>query len=81
MLCNTSRLLHRRACVVNGEKLGVDSRDEGKHTGKNDLRYVGKMMWMDERAQISPTPRMRLIDFCGGCDAGLRCRYCSSLFT
>jgi len=23
--------------VVDGKKLGVDSRDEGKHTGRNDL--------------------------------------------
>jgi len=27
----------------------VDSRDEGKHTGRNDLLFVEKMMWMDER--------------------------------
>ena len=36
-------------CVVDGEKPGVDSRDEGKHTGKNDLLFVEKMMWMDEQ--------------------------------
>jgi len=30
--------------VVDGEKPGVDSRDEGKHTGKNDLLFVEKMM-------------------------------------
>jgi len=35
--------------VVDGGKPRVDSRDEGKHTGKNDLLYVEKMMWMDER--------------------------------
>jgi len=35
--------------VVDGEKPGVDSRDEGKHTGKNDLLFVEKMMWMDEQ--------------------------------
>jgi len=35
--------------MVDGEKLGVDSRDEGKHSGRNDLLLVGKMMWMDER--------------------------------
>jgi len=34
--------------VVDGEKPGVDSRDEGKHTGKNDLLFVEKIMWMDE---------------------------------
>jgi len=35
--------------VVDGEKPGVNSRDEGKHTGKNDLLFVEKMMWMDEQ--------------------------------
>ena len=30
--------------MADGEKLGVDSRDEGKHTGRNDLLYVEKMM-------------------------------------
>jgi len=35
--------------VVDGEKPGVDSRDEGKHTGRNDMFLVEKMMWMDER--------------------------------
>ena len=35
--------------MVDGEKPGVDSRDEGKHTGKNDLLFVEKMMWMDEQ--------------------------------
>jgi len=30
--------------VVDEGKLGVDSRDEGKHTGKNDLLFVKKMM-------------------------------------
>jgi len=34
--------------VADGEKPGVDSRDEGKHTGRNDLLFVEKMMWMDE---------------------------------
>jgi len=34
--------------VVDGEKPGFDSRDEGKHTGKNDLLFVEKIMWMDE---------------------------------
>jgi len=28
---------------------GVDSRDDGKHTGRNDLLFVAKMMCMDER--------------------------------
>jgi len=35
--------------VVDGEKPGVDSRDEGKHIERNDLLFVEKMMWMDER--------------------------------
>ena len=35
--------------MVDEEKPGVDSRDEGKHTGRNDLLFVEKMMWMDER--------------------------------
>ena len=30
--------------MVDGEKQGVDSRDEGKHTGKNYLLFVEKMM-------------------------------------
>jgi len=35
--------------VVDGEKPGVDSRDEGKHTERNDLLFVEKMIRMDER--------------------------------
>jgi len=35
--------------VVDGEKPGVDSRVEGNHTGRNDLLFAEKMMWMDER--------------------------------
>jgi len=31
--------------VVDGGEPGVDSRDEGKHTEKNNL----EKMWMDER--------------------------------
>ena len=34
--------------MVNGGKPGVDSRDEGKHTGRNDLLFVEKMMWTSE---------------------------------
>jgi len=30
--------------VVDGEKPGVDSRDDGKDTGRNDLLFVEKMM-------------------------------------
>jgi len=32
--------------VVDGGEPGVDSRDEGKHAGRNDLLFVEKMMWM-----------------------------------
>jgi len=39
----------RDKCVVDGGKPGVDSRDEGKHTERNDLLFVKKMMCMDER--------------------------------
>ena len=39
----------RDQCVVDGGEQGVDSRDEGKHTGRNDLLFVEKMMWMGER--------------------------------
>jgi len=35
--------------VVHGGEPGVDSRDEGKHTGRNDLLFVEKMMWKGER--------------------------------
>jgi len=35
--------------MVDGGKLRVDSRDEGKHTGRNDLLFVEKMMQIDER--------------------------------
>ena len=34
---------------VDGGESGVDSRDERKHTGKNDLLFAEKMMWMGER--------------------------------
>ena len=39
----------RDQCMVDGGKPGVDFRDDGKHTGRNDLLFVEKMMWMDER--------------------------------
>ena len=35
--------------MVDREKPEVDSRDEGKHTGRNDLLFVEKMMCLDER--------------------------------
>jgi len=35
--------------VVDGGKPAVDSRDEGKHAGRNDLLFVEKMMWINER--------------------------------
>jgi len=30
--------------MVNRGKPGVDFRDEGKHTGRNDLLFIEKMM-------------------------------------
>jgi len=38
-----------RLVGIDGEKPGADSRDEGKHTGRNDLLTVEKMMWMDSK--------------------------------
>ena len=35
--------------MVDGGEPGVDSGDEGKHTGRNDLLFVEKMMRMAER--------------------------------
>ena len=37
--------------MVDGGKPGVDSRDEGKHIGRNDLLFLKKMMLMDESAR------------------------------
>jgi len=31
--------------VDDGKKPGVDSTDEGKHTRRNDLLFVEKMIW------------------------------------
>ena len=39
--------------MVDGGEPGVDSKDEGKHTGRNDLLFVEKMMWMGYRKQIA----------------------------
>ena len=33
-------------------KPGVDSRDERKHTRRNDLLFVEKITWMDQRVKI-----------------------------
>ena len=35
--------------MVDEGKPEVDSRDEEKHTGRNDLLFVEKMIRMDER--------------------------------
>ena len=35
--------------MVDEGKPEVGSSNEGKHTVKNDLLFVEKMMWMDER--------------------------------
>jgi len=37
-------LSQHASTVVDGEKPGVDSRDEEKHAGGNDLLFVEKMM-------------------------------------
>ena len=34
--------------MVDEGKPEFRSREEGKHTGRNDLLHVEKMMWMDE---------------------------------
>jgi len=39
--------------VVDGGKSGVDSRDEGRHTGRNDLLFVEKMIDVDGRASVT----------------------------
>ena len=36
-------------CMGDEGEPRVDSRDEEKHTGRNDLLFVEKMMWMGER--------------------------------
>ena len=41
--------LERDQCMVDGWKPRVSSRDEGKHTGRNDLLFAEKMMWVGER--------------------------------
>ena len=44
--------------MVDGGKPGVGSGDEGKHTGRNDLLFVEKMMWMDERVRSKDEERV-----------------------
>jgi len=39
--------------VVDGEKPEVDSRDEGKHTGRNDLLLIRKEDDADRRANVT----------------------------
>ena len=39
--------------MVDGGEPGVDSRDEGKHTGRNDLLFVEKV---SERSLYSMRP-------------------------
>ena len=40
--------------MVDGEKPEGDSRDYGKHTGRNDLLFVDKMMCtVDGRASVT----------------------------
>jgi len=38
--------------VVDGGEPGVDSRDEGKHTGRNDLLFLEKTMWMLDKVTL-----------------------------
>jgi len=38
-----------RLVRVGGGQLGVDSKAEGKHSGRNDLLFVKMMMWMGEQ--------------------------------
>ena len=38
--------------MVDGGEPGVDSRDEGKHTGVERSVILEKMMWMSERIGI-----------------------------
>jgi len=47
-------------CVVDGEKPEVDSRDEGKHTGRNDLLFVEKMMYRSTSDSRGRTPTSQL---------------------
>ena len=42
--------------MVDGGEPGVDSGDEGKHTGRNDLLFVEKMMWMGDCNSLSDHP-------------------------
>ena len=39
--------------MVDGRKPGVGSRDEGKHTGRNDLLFVEKIDDVDGRASVT----------------------------
>ena len=39
--------------MVDGEKPGVDSRDEGKHTGRNDLFVIRKKDDVDGQASVT----------------------------
>ena len=39
--------------MVNGGEPGVDSRDEGKHTGRNDLYVIRREDDVDGRASVT----------------------------
>ena len=39
--------------MVDGEKPEVDSRDEGKHTGRNDLLLIRREDDADRRANVT----------------------------
>ena len=62
-----------RLVRADGGEPGVDSRDEGKHTARNDLLFVKKMMWMGERWRGSAARRLNCDDVMqiwrlGGCE-------------
>jgi len=61
--------------VVDGGEPGVDSRDEGKHTGRNDLLFVYREDDVDGRASVTKdeeqvlrsghmTPEITISDIC-----------------
>ena len=45
--------------MVDGGKPEVGSREEGTHTGRNDLLYV-EMMWMDELIRLQSKKKTRV---------------------
>ena len=59
-------------CVVDREKPRVDSTDDGKHTGKNDLLFVGmmgKQVWPKMKSECCKEAELWL----GYADMKVRC--------